>query len=166
MNLFITTKLAARNMYANKMRSALSSLGIIIGVFSVVVLLAVGQGATSSIVSQISSLGTNLLTVRPGSPNAGNVRNQGGNNQKIFTMDHVDIISGIENVIAVSPIVTSSKQVIYGSNNSSVTIYGVTPAYEKVNNTPVTSGVFITDQANTSRDKVAVLGPTVVTNLF
>jgi macrolide transport system ATP-binding/permease protein len=62
--------LAARNMLANKMRAGLSSLGIIIGVFSVVVLLAVGQGATAKIVDQVSSLGTNLLTVRPGSPNS------------------------------------------------------------------------------------------------
>lgn len=81
-------------------------------------------------------------------------------------MDHVDIIKNIENVVAVSPIVTSSKQVIYGSNNSSVTIYGVLPSYEKVNNTPVTAGIFITEASNTNRDKVAVLGPTVVTNLF
>lgn len=70
MQLSRTITLAARNMLANKMRAGLSSLGIIIGVFSVVVLLAVGQGATASIVSQVSSLGTNLLTVRPGSPNS------------------------------------------------------------------------------------------------
>ena len=166
MNLFQTTKLAARNMLANKMRAGLSSLGIIIGVFSVVVLLAVGQGATSSIVSQVSALGTNLLTVRPGSPNSGDVRRQSGNNQKIFTMDHVDLIQSVENVAAISPLVSSSKQVVYGSNNSNITINGVLPAYEKVNNTPVIAGTFITEQANTNRDKVAVIGPTVVENLF
>lgn len=71
-----TTALAMRNMLANKMRAGLSSLGIIIGVFSVVVLLAVGQGATSKIVNQVSALGTNLLTVRPGSQNSGDVRRQ------------------------------------------------------------------------------------------
>lgn len=77
MQLSRTITLAARNMLANKMRAGLSSLGIIIGVFSVVVLLAVGQGATASIVNQVSALGTNLLTVRPGSPNSGDVRRQG-----------------------------------------------------------------------------------------
>lgn len=81
-------------------------------------------------------------------------------------MDHVALLEKMENITAVAPLVSASKQVIYGSKNTSVTINGVTPAYEKVNNTSVTTGTFITDQANTNRDKVAVIGPTVVTNLF
>jgi putative ABC transport system permease protein len=81
-------------------------------------------------------------------------------------MDHVDMISQIENVTAVAPLVSSSKQVIYGSNNSTISINGVTPSYEIVNNTPVTAGTFITEAQNTNRDKVAVIGSTVVTNLF
>lgn len=166
MHLTQTIRHATRNMLANKMRAGLSSLGIIIGVFSVVVLLAVGQWATASIVSQVSSLGTNLLTVRPGSPNSWDVRRQSGNNQKIFTMDHVDIIQWVENVVAVSPLISSSKQVIYGNKNTSVTINGVTPSYETTNNTPVTLGTFITESQNTNRDKVAVIWPTVVENLF
>jgi putative ABC transport system permease protein len=166
MNITSTIKLAGQNMISNKMRTGLSSLGIIIGVFSVVVLLAVGQWATSSIVSQVSSLGTNLLTVRPWAANSGDVRRQTGSNQKIFTMDHVDMISQVENVIAVAPLVSSSKQVIYGSNNSTISINGVTPSYETVNNTPVTAGTFITEAQNTNRDKVAVIGSTVVSNLF
>lgn len=153
-------------MLANKMRAWLSSLGIIIGVFSVVVLLAVWQWATSKIVDQVSALGTNLLTIRPGSANSGDVRRQWGSNQKIFTMDHVSIISKIDHVSAVSPLVSASKQVVYGSNNTSVTVNGVMPVYAQVNNASVTLGTFITDAANTNRDKVAVLGPTVVTNLF
>ncbi len=166
MQLSRTITLAWRNMLANKMRSGLSSLGIIIGVFSVVVLLAIGQGATASIVNQVSALGTNLLTIRPGSPNSWDVRRQGWGNQKIFTMDHVDIISKMEDVAGVSPLMSSSKQVIYGSKNTSTTVSGVLPAYETINNTSVTSGIFITEAANTNRDKVAVLGPTVVDNLF
>lgn len=81
-------------------------------------------------------------------------------------MDHVALLEKMENITAVAPLVSASKQVIYGNKNTSVTINGVTPAYEKVNNTSVTTGTFITDQANTNRDKVAVIGPTVVTNLF
>jgi putative ABC transport system permease protein len=166
MQLSRTISLAARNMLANKMRAGLSSLGIIIGVFSVVVLLAVGQWATASIVNQVSALGTNLLTVRPGSPNSWDVRRQWGNNQKIFTMDHVEMLKNMTDVAAVSPLVSSQKQVIFGSKNTSTTVNGVTPAYATVNNTSVTSGIFITEENSLNRDKVAVIGPTVVENLF
>lgn len=166
MNLFRTTKLALRNMLANKMRAGLSSLGIIIGVFSVVVLLAVGEGATSSIVSKVSALGTNLLTISPGKKNSGDVRQMGGGNTKIFTMDHADIIKKVEHVSKVAPLITTSKQLVYSSNNTSAQIYGVTPEYETVNNTTVTAGTFITQAQLDAREKVVVLGPTVVSNLF
>ncbi len=81
-------------------------------------------------------------------------------------MDHVDIIRTLDHVAAVSPLVSTQKQVIYGSNNTSASINGVVPDYEKVNNASVTAGTFITESAFTNRDKVAVLGPTIVTNLF
>jgi len=155
-----------RNMLANKLRAWLSSLGIIIGVFSVVVLLAVGQWATSKIVNQVSSLGTNLLTIRPWSQNSGDVRRQSGGNQKIFTLDHVEMIKNIDSISGISAQSSTQKQVIYGNNNTNASIIGVMPAYEKVNNTSVSEGTFITENAYTNRDKVAVLGPTVVTNLF
>jgi putative ABC transport system permease protein len=166
MNLYRTSKLALGNMLANKLRAWLSSLGIIIGVLSVVVLLAVGEGATSSIVSRISALGTNLLTISPGSQNAGNVRTTAGTNTKIFTLEHIEIISQIDHVANVSPLVSATKQLIYEDKNTSATINGVLPQYELVNNTPVTAGTFITETHINDRAKVAVLGPTVVTNLF
>lgn len=166
MQLGRTIHLAIRNMLANKMRAGLSSLGIIIGVFSVVVLLAVWQWATSKIVDQVSSLGTNLLTVRPGWKNSGDVRRSGGNNQKIFNMDHIEIIWKIDHIAGVSPLVSTSSQVIYTANNTNATINWVLPIYETVNNATVVSWTFITEKANNDREKVAVLGPTVVTNLF
>jgi putative ABC transport system permease protein len=166
MNLFRTTKLALRNMLANKMRAGLSSLGIIIWVFSVVVLLAVGEGATSSIVSRVSSLGTNLLTITPWSQNSWDVRAVGGSNRKIFTMDHIALIETVAHVSKVAPLISTSKQLIYKEKNTSASINGITPEYEIVNNTSVTAGIFITASAVKNRDKVAVLGPTVVTNLF
>lgn len=153
-------------MFANKMRAGLSSLGIIIGVFSVVVLLAVWQWATSKIVEQVSSLGTNLLTVRPGWQNSWDVRRSTTNNQKIFNIDHIEIIWKIDHVAGVSPLVSISSQVIYSANNTNATINGVLPVYEKVNNAVVVSWIFITEKANNDRDKVAVIGSTVVTNLF
>lgn len=81
-------------------------------------------------------------------------------------MDHIDIIKKIEHVSAISPVVSTQKQVIFGANNTSATVNGVLPAYESVNNTSVTAGTFITEAANIGRDKVAVIGPTVATNLF
>lgn len=166
MQLGRTINLAIRNMLANKMRAGLSSLGIIIGVFSVVVLLAVWQWATSKIVEQVSSLGTNLLTVRPGWQNSWDVRRSTTNNQKIFNIDHIEIIWKIDHVAGVSPLVSISSQVIYSANNTNATINGVLPVYEKVNNAVVVSWIFITEKANNDRDKVAVIGSTVVTNLF
>lgn len=166
MNLYRTVIISARNMLSNKMRAWLSSLGIIIWVFSVVVLLAVWEGATASIVSRVSALGTNLLTISPGGQTSGDVRQAWGNNTNIFILDHLDIIKEIEHVAQVSPLISGSKQVIYGDKNSNSTIYGVMPEYETVNNTPVTSWVFVTESAVTNRDKFAVIGPTIVTNLF
>lgn len=166
MNLYRTLRLASRNMFANKMRAWLSSLGIIIGVLSVVVLLAVWEWATASIVSRVSSLGTNLLTVTPGNQSSWDVRQMWWSNTKIFTLDHVEILQKIEHVAKVSPIISTTKQLIYGDKNASSTIYGITPDYETVNNTPVTVGSFVTKKHIDSRAKVAVIGPTVVTNLF
>jgi len=153
-------------MLANKMRAWLSSLGIIIWVFSVVVLLAVWEWATASIVSRVSALGTNLLTISPGSQNSGDVRQAWGSNTKIFTLDQVSILQWVTHVSKVSPLMSTSKQLIYGDKNTSATINGVSPDYEIVNNTPVTAGVFITEKHITNRDKVAVIWPTIVTNLF
>lgn len=153
-------------MLVSKLRSGLSSLGIVIWVFSVVVLLAIGEWAQNSILGTIQSLGTNLLTISPGGQSAGNVRATTGNNRNIFTLDHVDLIKTLSGITAVVPQVQSSKQVVYGSANTSVTIYGITPEYETAKNTSVSEGIFITEQAYKNRDKVAVIGPTVVTNLF
>ncbi len=153
-------------MLVSKLRSGLSSLGIVIWVFSVVVLLAIGEWAQNSILGTIQSLGTNLLTISPGGQSAGNVRATTGNNRNIFTLDHVDLIKTLSGITAVVPQVQSSKQVVYGSANTSVTIYGITPEYEIAKNTSVSEGIFITEQAYKNRDKVAVIGPTVVTNLF
>lgn len=153
-------------MRANKLRAWLSSLGIIIWVFSVVVLLAVGQGATANIVNQVSALGTNLLTVRPGGANFWDVRRIGGGNQKIFTLEHAQALEDIEHVAGISPIINTQKQIVYKNANTSATVYGVNPDYETINNTTVDRGSFITQENQENRDKIAVLGPTVATNLF
>ncbi len=153
-------------MLASKLRAGLSSLGIIIWVFSVVVLLAIGEWAQKSILSNIESLWTNLLTISPGGQNAGNVRTPGGSNRNIFTLDHIDIIKSLSGISAVVPQTQWSKQVVYWSANTNATIYGITPEYETVKNTVVDQWSFITTTQYKNRDKVAVIWPTVVTNLF
>lgn len=166
MNILRTAKLSIRGMLANKLRTMLSSLGIIIGVFSVVVLLAIGEGAQKSILSNIEALGTNLLTITPGSQNQSNVRSFGGSNRNIFTMDHSNLIATLSWVTAVAPAIQTSGQVIFGSENTNATIYGVTPEYESVRNIKTENGSFITAKNQKNREKVAVIGPTIVTNIF
>lgn len=153
-------------MLASKMRAGLSSLGIIIGVFSVVVLLAIGQWATDSILGKINSLGTNLLTVSPGAKNSGNVRAIGGGNRNVLLIEHSDLIGTMSGITNVAPLISGSKQVVYGNANTTANIYGVTPPYETVKNVTVEQGSFITTANYKSRDKIAVIWPTVVSNLF
>ncbi|MBX9809204.1 ABC transporter permease [Candidatus Gracilibacteria bacterium] len=166
MNLIRTTKTAIKNMFASKMRAGLSSLGIIIGVFSVVVLLAIGQGATDSILGKINSLGTNLLTISPGARNSGNVRAIGGGNRNVLLMEHSDLISSMTGVSSVAPLISGSKQIVFGNLNTNASIYGVTPSYETVKNVTIEQGSFVTEKNYTSRDKIAIIGPTIVSNLF
>ncbi len=166
MNIIRTAKTAIKNMLTNKMRAWLSSLGIIIGVFSVVVLLAIGQWATDSILNRINSLGTNLLTISPGARNSGNVRNISGGNRNIFLMEHSDLIWKISGVANVAPLISGSKQVVYGSANTNANIYGVTPSYETVKNVTIEQWTFVTENNYKMRDKIAIVGPTVVSNLF
>lgn len=153
-------------MLANKMRAWLSSLGIIIGVFSVVVLLAIGQWATDSILWKINSLGTNLLTISPGAKNSGNVRAISGGNRNVFLMEHSDLIWKISGVANIAPLISGSKQVVYWSANTNANIYGVTPSYETVKNVTIEQWTFVTENNYRMRDKIAVIWPTVVSNLF
>ena len=153
-------------MFASKMRAGLSSLGIIIGVFSVVVLLAIGQWATDSILGKINSLGTNLLTISPGAKNSGNVRSIGGWNRNVLLMEHSDLIRTMTGISNVAPLISGSKQIVFENLNTNANIYGVTPSYETVKNVTMEQWSFVTEKNYTSRDKIAVLWPTIVSNLF
>jgi putative ABC transport system permease protein len=166
MNLIRTAKTAIKNMLASKMRAWLSSLGIIIGVFSVVVLLAVGEWTTAGITSRISSLGTNLLTITPWASNASNVRAVGGNNRNILLIEHADMIATMSGVALVAPVIQWSKQVIYGTLNTTANISGVTPEFETVKNVILDQWLFVSENNYKARDKVAVIGYTVSSNLF
>ena len=159
---------AVNAIKSNKLRSWLSTLGIIIGISSVVIMLAIGEGAQKRVLSRIEALWTNLITIVPGWMSQGNVRGSqwGRSSTDVLWKDEVELIKTIKDISGISPEYNGRKQVIYGANNSSLTINGVTPDYENVSNFKVAYGQFISDDNNTNFDKVAVLWTEVVVSLF
>lgn len=166
--IWIYLKNAFTSLIASKLRSALSSLGIIIGILSVVVLLALGQWATASILWNIEALGTNLLMVSPWWSQQSNVRwSQWGRwSENVLTLTESDIISKLPNVAMVSPEYSSRGQFIYLNNNAQETVYWVMPSYLHVRNSTVAYGSFITQKNIDDVDKVAVIWSNTATVLF
>ncbi len=154
---------------ANKIRSGLTILGIVIGISSVIAMVSIGQGAQSSIQSSIQSLGSNLVQVTPGAQRTagGFGVSSGRGASKTLTNDDVLAIGNqIKNVTAVSPELTGRYQVTAKGTNTNTTVVGVTSSYPIVRNVQIDQGVFISDSNNNSANKVAVIGPTVSTDLF
>ncbi len=150
----------------NRMRSLLTSLGIIIGVGAVIVMVAIGQGTSAKIESSISSLGTNLIMASPGSQSSGGVRLGAGTSNQ-FTLDDIKRLKKEAALLdGVSPVVRSGGQVIGGGNNWQTTIYGVTPDYLTVRNWTIESGVALADKDVVGNRKVAILGKSVADELF
>jgi putative ABC transport system permease protein len=165
-NIPSTLKISLRAIRVNKMRSGLTMLGIIIGVGSVIAMLAVGTGASKKIEEQISSIGSNLLLVQPGSQTSGGLR-MGSGSQTTLTKDDADaILREIPKVQEVAPILNGGAQVVYGNQNWSTGVYGSTPGVFSVRDWSLTIGRIFTEQDVRSATKVAILGQTVVTNLF
>lgn len=159
-------KISWKAIILNKMRTFLTMLGIIIGVASVIAMLAIGEGSKESIKTQISSMGSNMITIRPGADMRGGVR-MDPSSQKTLTMgDYYAIQTETKLLSAVSPLVNSGGQSIFGSNNWPTTIYGITPEYLKIKTWDVQKGSVFTDAEIKSSAKVAVIGQTVVKNLF
>ena len=159
-------KVAVKSIFKSRMRSLLTALGIIIGVAAVVVMVAIGDGAQIQVEQQIASLGSNMIIVFPGSITSGGIRMGAGSINR-FTMEDVDKIRNEATLVkAVSPIVRSGGQVIGGVGNWSTQILGVAPNYLDIRDWSLSSGDFFTDKDMISRAKVAVLGKTVVTQLF
>lgn len=152
----------------NKMRTGLAILGIVIGIGSVIALMALGQGTQASIQTQIRGLGANLLTVNPGAQRTGSVRGaQGGGTT--LTLDDANAIgtsSQITTIQNVSPEFSRRIQITTGGNNTNTQIIGTTPAYTVVHKLLLDQGSFITQRDVDASTKVAVLGPQVVTDLF
>ena len=156
---------AAGSLVSHKMRSLLSMLGILIGVSAVISMLAIGEGAKSSIEENIKSLGTNILTVRPGFRRSAGVALEQGAGTRL-SLDDAESFLDINGVLRVSPGVHNSAQVIYGSRNTNTQIMGVGVDYAQMKASVPTVGRFFTEQENRSRKRVAVVGTTVMKNIF
>ncbi len=162
----LTAMIALRALRRNKLRSSLTALGIIIGVASVVAMVALGNGAQARIESQISSLGQNLLTIFAGSRRAGGV-NSGLGSASALTLEDADAISReVPDVVAVSPEDTTSAQAIANGRNWSTTIAGESPEYLKIRDWKLTAGSMFTARDIRSGAKVAVIGSETAHELF
>lgn len=167
MTVFDTIQETVAALTANKARSLLTVLGIVIGIASVIVVLAVGAGAQASIESRINSLGTNLLTISPGGSTRGATVSQGRGNAQTLTLEDAQALASNTTLIgAVSPEVQSRSQVVAGSSNTNTSIYGVSSSYLSVHTLDMEEGTFIPDDASQQYAKVAVLGPTTRDDLF
>ena len=159
-------KLAFKGIMKNQMRSLLTSLGIIIGVSAVIVMVGVGSGSQKSIEMQINALGTNMIMVMPGTSQMGGV-SRGAGSYNTMTMDDVDALRERATLLShASAVVIAAGQIIGNGNNWNTTIQGVDPEYLSIRDWDIVSGEFFTDREVHSRKKVAVLGKTVVGELF
>lgn len=166
MNLTNLFKIALRALANNKMRGILTMLGIIIGVASVITMLAIGQGSKRSIQAEISEMGSNMIMIQPGGDIRGGVRQEASSMETLKLEDYQNIVDETRYVAAVSPSVNSSGQVIYGANNAPTTIYGISPDYMEIRRYQVEDGEMFSDQDIAVAAKVCVVGKTVVDNLF
>jgi putative ABC transport system permease protein len=166
MNLINLFKIALKALANNKMRGFLTMLGIIIGVASVITMLAIGQGSKKSIQSQISEMGSNMIMIQPGADMRGGVRQSASAMETLKLTDYRNITDETRFLAAVSPTVNSSGQVIYGANNKPGTIYGVNQDYLEIRRYSINDGNMFTEQDIASAAKVCVVGKTVIDELF
>ena len=159
-------KIALRALANNKLRGFLTMLGIIIGVASVITMLAIGQGSKRSIQEQISEMGSNMIMIHPGADVRGGVRQDASAMETLKLEDYQNIVDETRYVSAVSPSVNSSGQAIFGANNAPTTVYGISPDYLEIRRYKVEDGDMFTEQDIQTAAKVCVVGKTVVDNLF
>jgi putative ABC transport system permease protein len=162
-NLF---RIAIRALIRNKLRAFLTMLGIIIGVASVIAMLAIGEGSKQKIRKQISSMGTNMVMVMPNFQRRGGVSLGSSSSMALKYSDVVTLRNDATALSAVSPEITASGQVIYGNQNTQTTIYGVSEEYMGIKKLEILSGRFFNSNEIKDMSKVCILGQTVVTNLF
>ena len=159
-------KIALRAIAANKMRSFLTALGIIIGIAAVITMLAIGQGSKASIKANIAEMGSNMIMISPGADMRGGVRQDASSMETLKQADYQSIKEDCNYISAISPTVNSSGQWIYGNNNTQSSIYGVNQDYLSIRQLKVADGEMFTDTDIKAADKVCILGQTVVDYLF
>jgi len=166
MSLLACARIALRALRANTLRSALTMLGIIIGVGAVIAMISVGAGAQARVAEQIRSLGSNLIIILPGSVTSGGVRLGFGTRPSITQEDSAAIAREIPEVQATAPVVRGTGQLVLGNTNWSTAIQGTTPSYEDARQWSVVAGRYFTPEDMESAAKVVLLGQTVVDNVF
>ena len=166
MNILNLFKVSLKAVANNKMRSFLSMLGIIIGVAAVIIMMSIGQGSKESIRQELLTMGTNLLTIRPGADMRGGVRQDPSAMQTLKMADYERIMREKKFVTKVSPEVTASGQVIYGNNNTNTSMYGESSDYLDIKQWSVDEGECFTEEDIKKAAKVCVIGATVVKELF
>lgn len=159
-------KIALRAIAANKMRSFLTALGIIIGIAAVITMLAIGQGSKASIKANIAEMGSNMIMISPGADMRGGVRQDASSMETLKQADYQSIKEDCNYISAISPTVNSSGQWIYGNNNTQSSIYGVNQDYLSIRQLKVADGEMFTDADIKAAAKVCILGQTVVDYLF
>ncbi len=164
MNILENIRISFRALAANKLRSGLTMLGIIIGVAAVVALMSIGRGATRSITSRVEGLGSNLISIS----SARNVRQAGIAAQptSLYYSDYQAILKDANNVVGISPIYQTQAQVMFGANQSQFSVTGVTPEFASVQAYTVAQGRFINNGDNSAESRVVVLGSQAATDLF
>jgi putative ABC transport system permease protein len=168
MNLLMIIRVAFRALVRNKMRAALTMLGIIIGVSAVIAMVSIGQGASASVQAQIESIGTNLLFVSAGAQNVGGVRSGiGDTGTNTLTVEDLETIKReVPSVSMVTPSVNARSQLVAGNMNWNTAVTGVSEEYPEIRKWPVANGSFFTDSDVRSAARVIVIGQSLADNLF
>ena len=149
----------------NRLRSFLTMLGVIIGVSAVITVVILSQGVNQSVSQRFASLGTNVITISSGAASAGGAFSAAGSEQTL-TLGDADALATLPHIVNVSPLLTSSGQVIYGSQNWNTSVRGVYPSYQEIQSWQIAEGSWFSDEAEQTSAPDAVLGQTVVQNLF
>jgi len=158
--------IALEGLKANKLRSVLTMLGIIIGVGAVIAMVSIGMGVRDKVQTSIASLGSNLLIISPGATSASGVRLAAGSNNSLTNNDAQAIAKEVAGVSFVAPSVSRQYQLVYGNKNWVTNVQGVTPEYLEVRNFAIEAGTFFTIKDMDTRNRVAILGKTTVDNMF
>ena len=164
--LFSSIGIAFGALRVNKVRSALTMLGIVIGVAAVIATVAVGTGATQRVQQQIASIGSNVIIIIPGSMTNSGLRMGTGNAITLTEADARELTAQCPEITAAAPTVRGGAQIVYGDSNWATVVLGTTPSYLAIRDLAVAQGSSFTNHDVDSANKVALLGPTVVVNLF